>query len=86
MGLHNNMVSVHTHRWSNVTYKCLYKLITFIDSMAKATVRLISAKQYAEYKSLVNRYEREWRLKHPKEHKEESKALLHAILKNRGKK
>jgi hypothetical protein len=51
--------------------------------MAKAIVKLITAKQYAEYKSLCNKYERELRKKNPKKHKEESKAFISAILENR---
>lgn len=58
----------------------------YLDSMVKSTVRLISAKQYKEYKSLCNRFERELRNKNPNKHKAESKAFVSAIMKNRGKK
>ena len=50
--------------------------------MAKSIVKNITAKQYAEYKSLCNRFEREQRKKNPKKHKAESKAFLSAIAKN----
>lgn len=46
--------------------------------MAK-TMKLLTAKQYKDYKSKVNAYERDWRKKHPKEHSKNSKELLDAI-------
>lgn len=73
----------HNGRLGRLTYISLYELQIYLDSMAKAIVKLITAKQYAEYKSLCNRYEREIRKKNPKKHKAESKAFIESILANR---
>lgn len=66
-----------------MTYKYLYTPAKIVSLMAKNKVRLITAKEYAELKPLVNRYEREWRKRNPKKHEVESKKLLSAILKTR---
>jgi hypothetical protein len=50
--------------------------------MAK-TIKLITKDQYKEYKSKVNAYERNWRIKHKEEHTENSKKLLEAMKNKR---
>ena len=53
--------------------------------MAKATVRLITKDEYLKYKSLTNRYEREFRKRNPAKHKRESRAFVKAIVKGQQK-
>lgn len=61
------------------TYKSLNRDSFLIRLMNK--IRIVSEKEYQKMKSLVNAYERNWRAKHPKEHKENSKALISSIVK-----
>ena len=55
----------------------------YLHTMTKDKIPLVSEKEYRKAKAICNKYERTWRNKHPKEHKENSKELLTAIVKNR---
>ena len=52
----------------------------------KEKIPLVSESEYRKAKAICNKYEKTWRSKHPKEHKENSKSLLSAIAKNRAPK
>ena len=64
-----------------MTYKALYTILFLLRLMPK--VELVSKEKYLKYKSLVNRYEREWRKRNPQKHIQKSKTLINAIVKSR---
>jgi hypothetical protein len=71
-----------------LTYKALNRVIAHSDiTMTKTTkkekIPLVSESEYRKAKAICNKFERTWRSKHPKEHKENSKELLTAIAKNK---
>lgn len=47
----------------------------------KEKIPLVSEKEYRRMKAICNKYERTWRNKNPEKHKQESKALITAIIK-----
>jgi len=64
-----------------MTYKALYTILFLLRLMPK--VELVSKEKYLKYKSLCNRYEREYRKRNPTKHQANSRHLINAIVKKR---